>query len=53
MGTLKKYGDPKTEKGSHGDRGPQMGTHVGAVKINQKLTGNMGKIIWTHGNMVG
>ena len=21
------YGDPKTEKGPHGDPGPQMGTH--------------------------
>ena len=24
-------GDPKTEKGPHGDRVPQMGTHLGAV----------------------
>ena len=24
-------GDPKTEKGPHGDPGLQMGTHVGAV----------------------
>ena len=24
-------GDPKTEKGPHGDPGPQMGTHLGAV----------------------
>ena len=26
-----KNGDPKTEKGPHGDPGLQMGTHVGAV----------------------
>ena len=31
MGTLKKNGDPESEKGPHGDPGPQMGTHVGAV----------------------
>ena len=31
MGTLKTNGDPKSEKGPHGDPGPQMGTHVGAV----------------------
>ena len=31
MGTLKKNGDPKSEKGPHGDPGTQMGTHVGAV----------------------
>ena len=24
-------GDPKIEKGPHGDPGPQMGTHLGAV----------------------
>ena len=29
-------GDPKTEKGPHGDPGPQMGTHLGAVKLAQK-----------------
>ena len=38
MGTLvQKWGpngDPKTEKGPHGDRVPQMGTHVGAVGIH-------------------
>ena len=28
MGT---NGDPKTEKGPHGDPGLQMGTHVGTV----------------------
>ena len=32
MGTLKKNGDPKSEKGLHGDPGPQMGPHVGAVE---------------------
>ena len=36
MGTLEQKwgpnGDPKTEKGPHGDRVPQMGTHVGTVK---------------------
>ena len=26
-------GDPKTEKGPHGDPGPQMGTHLGAVGV--------------------
>ena len=35
MGTLElkwgPNGDPKTEKGPHGDRVPQMGTHVGTV----------------------
>ena len=35
MGTLEQKwgpnGDPKTEKGPHGDRVPQMGTHLGAV----------------------
>ena len=35
MGTLEQKwgpnGDPKTEKGPHGDRVPQMGTHVGTV----------------------
>ena len=35
MGTLElkwgPNGDPKTEKGPHGDLGPQMGTNVGAV----------------------
>ena len=52
MGTLEQKwgpnGDPKTEKGPHGDRVPQMGTHLGAVvfamnyyqinKSNQSLT---------------
>ena len=37
MGTLEQKwgpnGDPKTEKGPHGDRVPQMGTHVGTVDI--------------------
>ena len=36
MGTLEQKwgpnGDPKTEKGPHGDRVPQMGTHVGTVE---------------------
>ena len=36
MGTLEQKwgpnGDPKTEKGPHGNRVPQMGTHVGAVQ---------------------
>ena len=35
MGTLEQKwgpnGNPKTEKGHHGDRVPQMGTHEGAV----------------------
>ena len=35
MGTFEQKwgpnGDPKTEKGPHGDRVPQMGTHLGAV----------------------
>ena len=35
MGTLElkwgPNGDPKTEKGPHGDRVPQMGTHVATV----------------------
>ena len=39
MGTLElkwgPNGDPKTEKGPHGDRVPQMGTHVGTVQIAQ------------------
>ena len=37
MGTLEQKwgpnGDPKTEKGPHGDRVPQMGTHLGAVIV--------------------
>ena len=37
MGTLEQKwgpnGDPKTEKGPHGDRVPQMGTHLGAVYL--------------------
>ena len=36
MGTLEQKwgpnGDPKTEKGPHGDWVPQMGTHLGAVQ---------------------
>ena len=39
MGTLEQKwgpnGDPKTEKGPHGDRVPQMGTHVGTVAYHQ------------------
>ena len=39
MGTLEQKwgpnGDPKTEKGPHGDRVPQMGTHVGTVGITE------------------
>ena len=35
MGTLERkwgpFGDPKTEQGPHGDPGPQMETHLGAV----------------------
>ena len=38
MGTLEQKwgpnGDPKTEKGPHGDRVPQMGTHVGTVQAS-------------------
>ena len=38
MGTLElkwgPNGDPKTEKGPHGDRVPQMGTHLGAVQTS-------------------
>ena len=38
MGTLElkwgPNGDPKTEKGPHGDRVPQMGTHVGTVEAH-------------------
>ena len=41
MGTLEQKwgpnGDPKTEKGPHGDRVPQMGTHVGSVRIIPKI----------------
>ena len=40
MGTLEqkwgpwnKNGDPKTEKGPHGDPVPQMGTHVASVLL--------------------
>ena len=29
-------GDPKTGKGPHGDRVPQMGTHVGAVGVHTR-----------------
>ena len=40
MGTLEQKwgpnGDPKTEKGPHGDRVPQMGTHLGAVLLTDK-----------------
>ena len=31
-----KNGDTKTEKGPHGDLGPQMGIHVGAVHLVSK-----------------
>ena len=41
MGTLElkwgPNGDPKTEKGPHGDRVPQMGTHVGTVVVQLGL----------------
>ena len=41
MGTLEQKwgpnGDPKTEKGPHGDRVPQMGTHVGTVHIQKAV----------------
>ena len=41
MGTLEQKwgpnGDPKTEKGPHGDRVPQMGTHVGTVETIEAL----------------
>ena len=37
MGTLEKKwgpnGDTKSEKGPHGDPGPQMGTYVGTVPM--------------------
>ena len=33
MGTLKKNGNPKTEKGPHGDLVRQMGTHLAAVVL--------------------
>ena len=40
MGTLElkwgPNGDPKTEKGPHGDRVPQMGTHVATVEFDNK-----------------
>ena len=44
MGTLCRkwgpFGDPKTEKkGLHGDQGPQMGTHLGAVHKRSELGG--------------
>ena len=31
-----KNGDPKTEKGPHGDRVPQMGTHVASVHSHRR-----------------
>ena len=41
MGTLElkwgPNGDPKTEKGPHGDRVPQMGTHVGTVHFHVEI----------------
>ena len=41
MGTLYRkwgpFGDPKTEKGPHGDSGPQMGAHVGAVYMASEV----------------
>ena len=41
MGTLEQKwgpnGDPKTEKGPHGDRVPQMGTHVATVATRLKV----------------
>ena len=41
MGTLElkwgPNGDPKTEKGPHGDRVPQMGTHVATVATRLKV----------------
>jgi len=40
MGTLEQKwgpnGDPKTEEGPHGDRVPQMGTHVGTVSVMER-----------------
>ena len=47
MGTLDKNGDPKTEKGPHGDPGPQVGTHVGAV--HQLVQGVPGKVLQPSG----
>ena len=35
MGILKENGDPKTEKGPHGDPGRQMETHVASVDKHQ------------------
>ena len=47
MGTLEQKwgpnGDPKTEKGPHGDRVPQMGTHLGAVLMLDKYHLMVGK----------
>ena len=44
MGTLEQKwgpnGDPKTEKGPHGDRVPQMGTHVGTVRTDRVIPRN-------------
>ena len=43
MGTFEQKwgpnGDPKTEKGPHGDRVPQMGTHLGAVRTDKAILG--------------
>ena len=45
MGTLKNKwgpnGDPKSEKRPHGDPGPQMGTHVGAVDAMYHIAGSL------------
>ena len=54
MGTLvkKKWGhngDPKSEKGPHGDPGPQMGTQLGAVIIVIKIIFIITIFITTYG----
>ena len=53
MGTLEQKwgpnGDPKTEKGPHGDRVPQMGTHVATVHLGAVLTEDLNQffcILW-------
>ena len=47
MGTLEQKwgpnGNPKTEKGHHGDRVPQMGTHVATVLLTRLRGGGRQK----------
>ena len=46
MGSLERKWGPKTEKGPHGDPGPQMGTHLGVMGLegSKSITISKGSI---------